>query len=128
MPELNVLTASIVGAFAAAVWSMVSIRCLLRGAKYGLLSVTGHRLVWCAACFAYPVAVWVALIGSVIIGATPMSFLMSFLFTHKLLAVGTLAMNVFMFLGVGLLATALTYLAGLASANALLRAGYTNAA
>jgi len=53
MPELNVVTAVPIGAFAAAVWAAVSIRRLLRSPKFQHFTGKQRLAVWGAAAVAF---------------------------------------------------------------------------
>jgi hypothetical protein len=64
MPELNIISAVLIGAFAAAAWATVAIRRLLRGAKFIHLSAKQRVGVWCTALLAFFPALLIGFAGA----------------------------------------------------------------
>ena len=64
MFELNALTAVPLGALAAAIWSIVSIRRLLRKQRFGHFTGRQRLVVWCVAGVAFVPALFVAFAGA----------------------------------------------------------------
>jgi len=67
MFELNAITAVPLGALAAAIWSIVSIRRLLRSQRFGYFTRKQRLIVWCAAAIAFVPALFVAFASSVVL-------------------------------------------------------------
>lgn len=65
MPELNVITAAMIGAFAAAIWSVISIRWLLRSSKISYFSRKQRSVVWVAAGMAFLPSLLIGFVCSV---------------------------------------------------------------
>jgi hypothetical protein len=98
MPTLNVMTALLVGAFAAAVWAVIAIRRLLRSEGFAHLTKRQRLVVWCLAAIAFVPSLFVALLGATAL-------------THVTLQPGpsvSLVLDLTVALGLGLFGAALT--------------------
>jgi len=107
MFELNVLTAVPLGALAAAIWSIVSIRRLLRKERFGHFTGRQRLVVWCAAGIAFVPALFVAFAASVVLTK----------FTVYPGAWNHLQMALTVVFGLGILGLALTWAAARATAG-----------
>jgi hypothetical protein len=67
VPELNILTAIPIGAFAAAVWAVVAIRRVLRSAKFVHFSPKQRGFVWGVAVLAFVPALFAAFLCSMLL-------------------------------------------------------------
>jgi len=73
MPELNVITAVIVGTFAAAIWSVISIRWLLRTPKIHYFTPKQRSVVWVVAGIAFLPSLLVAFVCSIALSGLTVS-------------------------------------------------------
>ena len=73
MPELNVITAAMVGALAAAIWPVISIRWLLRSSKISYFTGKQRPVVWAAAGMAFLPALLVAFVCSIALSGLTVS-------------------------------------------------------
>jgi hypothetical protein len=111
MPELNIITAVLIGAFAAAVWATVAIRRFLRGSKFSTLTPKQRASVWFAAVVAYFPALFIGFVGAGVLS----------LITVRPGPWNHLALDLTFVFGLGILGAAVTWLAAVLVATLLRR-------
>jgi hypothetical protein len=99
MPELNIFTAVLVGALAAAIWSIVAIRRSLRNPKLTHLSRGQRSLVWSVSAVVFLPALFLAFFGSMFVSNL----------TVQPGPWNHLALHLTIMLGVGILGAAITW-------------------
>jgi len=109
MPTLNIVTALLVGVFAAAVWAIIAIRRLLRSEGFASFTKKQRLIVWCLAVIGFLPSLFVALLGTTAL-------------THVTLQPGpsvSLVLSLTVALGLGFFGAALTLGAGFLTATVL---------
>jgi len=109
MPTLNIVTALLVGVFAAAVWAIIAIRRLLRSKGFAHFTKRQRLIVWYLAAISFLPSLFVALLGATAL-------------THVTLQPGpsvSLVLNVTVALELGFFGAALTLGVGFLTATVL---------